>query len=46
VPGAAEVVLALQHHDVVDPQPLELDRRAHATEPRADDDCLVAVHAY
>ena len=43
VPGAAEVVLALEDHEVVDAQPLELDGRAHAAEARADDDRLVLL---
>ena len=43
VPGPAQVVLALEHHEVVDAQPLERDGGAHAAEPGPDDDRLVAM---
>ncbi|WP_347955337.1 hypothetical protein [Gordonia aichiensis] len=41
MPGAAEIVFALQDHDVVDPEPAELDGRPHPAEARPDDDHLV-----
>jgi len=42
VPGAAEIVLAFEDHVVAQPQPVELDARAHAAETRADDDRFVS----
>ena len=38
VPGSAEVVLAVDDHDVFVAQAVELDRRADSTEARTDDD--------
>jgi hypothetical protein len=43
VPGAAEVVLAVEHDDVLDAEATQRNRGAHAAEPRADDDGLVDV---
>jgi hypothetical protein len=43
VPGAAEVVLALEDDDVVDVEASQGDGGAHATESGADDDGVVDV---
>ena len=43
VPGAAEVVFAVEDDDVVDVQPAKSDGGAHAAEPSADDDGVVDV---
>jgi hypothetical protein len=37
VPRAAEVVLPLEDHEVVEAEPLQLDRRTDAAEARPDD---------
>ncbi|MET3961373.1 hypothetical protein ABIE44_001307 [Marmoricola sp. OAE513] len=44
VPGAAEVVLALDDEQVVEALLLERDGRAHPAEARADDDHVVVGH--
>jgi hypothetical protein len=49
VPGAAQVVLALEDRDrpevVTEAEALEADGRAHAAEARADDEHVVVGHA-
>jgi len=41
VPGAADVVAALEHHEVVDARFLQPDGHAEAGEAAADDDDVV-----
>ena len=43
MPGAAEVVLAVEDDDVVDAEATQRDGGAHAAEPGADDDGVVDV---
>src|ERR1700753_4303233 len=46
VPSAAEVILAVENDEVVEPEALELDRSADAAETRTDDDGVKTVRVH